>query len=40
MLPVLAVLPQLQAALADILAPLGLSPRSLKAEGRYAEDSY
>jgi sulfite reductase (NADPH) flavoprotein alpha-component len=29
-----------QAALADILAPLGLSPRSLKAEGRYAEDSY
>ncbi|OYU19687.1 MAG: N-acetylglucosamine transferase [Rhodobacteraceae bacterium PARR1] len=28
------------AALAEILAPLGLSPRSLKAEGRYAEDSY
>jgi hypothetical protein len=29
-----------QASLADILSPLGLTPRSLKAEGRYAEDSY
>lgn len=29
-----------QAALTDILAPAGLTPRMLKAEGRYAEDSY
>ncbi len=27
-------------AMTDILAPLGVSPGSLKAGGRYAEDSY
>jgi sulfite reductase (NADPH) flavoprotein alpha-component len=28
------------AALAEILAPQGLTPAMLKAEGRYAEDVY
>ena len=27
-------------ALADILAPTGLTPATLKAEGRYVEDTY
>jgi len=27
-------------ALADILAPVGLTPIALKAEGRYVEDVY
>jgi sulfite reductase (NADPH) flavoprotein alpha-component len=27
-------------ALADVLAPIGLSPALLKAEGRYVEDVY
>ena len=27
-------------ALADILAPAGLTPATLKAEGRYVEDTY
>ena len=29
-----------RAALTDILAPTGLSPATLKAQGRYAEDVY
>ena len=29
-----------KAALADVLAPHGLTPAMLKAEGRYAEDVY
>ena len=29
-----------RSALEDVLAPLGLTPSTLKAQGRYAEDVY